>query len=76
MFLKCFYEAPSGVLVNHGILIKFLAFYSVDKAYGRNKLYIALNSLVKIRHLPIQLWDIFGICEFNRHNALLTQEAV
>ena len=43
VLLKGFQETPPGVFVDGGILVKFLPFRFVYKAYRRNKLYIDLD---------------------------------
>lgn len=76
VFFKGFHEAPSGILVNRGVLIKFLPFCFVDKAYGRYEFYIDLDALTGISHLFIRFCGVLGISGFDRHDALFTQKTV
>ena len=57
VLLKGFHETPPGVFVNGGILVKFLPFRFVYKAYRRNKLYIDLDAFAGMGHLLHRVWQ-------------------
>ena len=63
VLLKGFHETPPGVFVNGGILVKFLPFRFVYKAYRRNKLYIDLDAFAGMGHLFIGFGNVFGISQ-------------
>lgn len=77
VFLKSFHKTPSGILVNGSVLEELLSNDpAVFETGGRDKFDIHLDTLARILHLLIWLWDVFGIGWMDRHNALLFQEAV
>lgn len=77
VFLKSFHKTPSGILVNGSVLEELLPNDpAVFETGGRNEFDIHLDTLTRILHLLIRLWDVFGIGRMESHDALLSQEAV
>ena len=76
VLLKGFHETPPGVFVDGGILVKFLPFRFVYKAYRRNKLYIDLDAFAGMGHLLIGFGNVFGVRRLHSHHALPAQKPV
>ena len=77
VFLKGFYKAPSGILIDGCVLKElFSKNLTVFQAGGGNKFDIHLDALSRMIHLLIRLGDVFGVGRMNSHNALLFEEAV
>ena len=76
VLLKGLHKAPTGILINCGILIKPLSFSSIYKAYGRNKLHINLNTLTRVKHLLIGLGSVLWIGGLNGQKVFLTKETI
>ena len=77
VFLKGFYKAPSGILIDGWVLKElFSKNLTVFQAGGGNKFDIHLDALSRMIHLLIRLGDVFGVGRMNSHNALLFEEAV
>lgn len=77
VFLKSFYKAPSGVLINGGILEELfsdhLAVFQTDRG---DKFDIYLDTLSRIIHLLIRFGNVFGIWRMDGHHVLFFEEAV
>lgn len=77
MLLKSLHKAPSGILINGGILEEMFSDDSaVDKAGGGNNLHIDLEALSGVVHLLIKLWNILGVGRMDGHDTLLFEETV
>lgn len=77
VFLKGFYETPSGVLIYGGVLEELLSNdLTVFEAGRGDKFHIHLDTLSGIFHLLIRLRDVFGIGRMNCQNALFPEETV
>ena len=77
VFLKGLHKPPPGVLVNGGVLEKMLADnLTVDEAGRGDKFHINLDTLSRVIHLLIGLWDIFRVGRMDSHNALPAEEPV
>lgn len=77
MFLKGFHEAPSGILVNSGILEElFSNHFTVHKAGRGDKFDVHLNALSGIVHLFVRFRNIFGIWWLDCHHTLLSEETI
>lgn len=77
VFLKSFYKAPSGILINGGILEELFSDHLAVFQTGRgDKFNIHLNALPGIEHLFVGFGDILGVGRMNGHDALFAKEAV
>lgn len=77
VFLKSFYKAPSGILINGGILEELFSDYLAVFQTGRgNKFDIHLDTLPRIIHLLIRFGNVFGIRRMDGHHVLFFEEAV
>ena len=77
LFFKSLHKAPSGILINGGILEEmFSDDPAVDKAGGGNNLHIDLEALSGVVHLLIRFGDILGVRRMERHDALFFEETV
>lgn len=77
LLLKSLHKAPSGILINGGILEEmFTDDPAVDKAGGGNNLHIDLEALSWVVHLLIRLWNILRVGRMDGHDALLFEETV
>lgn len=77
LFLKSLDEAPSGVLVDSGILEEMLSNDpAVGEAGGGDTFDVDLKTLTGIIHLFIGLGDVLGVRGMERHDALFFEEAV
>lgn len=77
LFFKSLHKAPSGILINGGILEKmFSDDPAVDKAGGGNNLHIDLEALSGVVHLLIRFWNILRVGRMDSHDALLFEETV
>lgn len=73
---KYFHKAPSGVLVNDGVLIEALSFGFTHEAGRGDVLHVNLNPLPGIVHLLIRLRDVLGIRKMDSYDALFPKETV
>ena len=77
VFLKGLHKPPPGVLINGGILEKMLTNnLAVDEAGRGDEFHINLDTLSRVIHLLIGLWDIFRVRRMDSHDALSAEEAV
>lgn len=77
VFLKCLHKPPSGVFVNGSVLEEmFTDNLAVDEAGRGDELHIDLDTLSRVIHLLIGLWDIFRVRRMDSHNALSAEEPV
>lgn len=77
VFFKGFHEAPSGVLVNGGILEEVPANdLAVDEAGRGDELDIHLDTLAWMVHWLIRLRNVLRVRRVDGHDALLFEESV
>lgn len=77
VFLKSLHEAPSGILVNGGILEEVLPNdLAVYKAGRGDELHVHLDTLAGVLHPLVRLGDVFGVRRMDSHNALAFEKAV
>ena len=77
VLLKGFHKAPSGILINGGILEELFADHpAVDKAGRGDEFDIDLDTLSGMVHLFIGFRDILGVRGMDSHDALFFKKAV
>ena len=77
VFLKRLNKTPSGILIDCSILKELFSDHlAVLQTGGGDKFHIHLDPLAGVVHLLIRLGDILGIRRMNRHDALLSKDAV
>lgn len=77
VFLKGFHVTPAGIFINGGILEELLSDHlTVDKAGGRDELYVDLYALFGMSHLFIRLGNVFGIGRMNGRDSPFSEETV
>ena len=74
--------AETAVLINEGELVIIPAIFGcichsvTDQTCRRDIFHINLNSLTRVIHLLIRLWDVLGVREFYCHFPAASQETV
>lgn len=77
LFLKSLDEAPSGVLVDSGILEEMLSDdFTVYKAGRGDELHIHLKTLTGTAHLLVRFGNILRVWRMDSHEPLFFEEAV
>lgn len=75
VFLKGFYKAPSGILINGSVLEELFPNDSaIFETGGRDEFHIYLDTLSRILHLLIGLRNVFRIWRMHRHDALFFED--
>ena len=74
--------AETAVLINEGELVIIPAIFGrichsvTDQTCRRDIFHINLNSLTRVIHLLIRLWDVLGVRELHSHFSPTPQKAV
>ena len=76
MLLKGFHKAPSGILINGGVLVKAFALGRSDHADSGDEFNIYLYALSGIVHGFIGLRDVLGILRFYGHDTLFLKKTI